>query len=1096
MTNTVVNNIGVASNIPTIPFNEIVSVEILSEKKVRTTFSRHNVTTSTEVIVGFSNSVSQTTGDNYVVTNLSQNLVYTPPPGNFEYEYVLNGIILELDKYLIVKIRNSYGMEAENSDTTGTLTPAELSSLFQIPPQPTLSFTSTLFEVTKGTSNNPPETEMTYRIYKKDTDTDTYTEIHLYTNSNASTDDNISYAGISSYGTMTHSDFLVGTWYVSVTNPYNMSKSSVETSISPPSVTIGVSMHITKPRHVEVTLDNVLSLRIIDAQMQDGTLITTIPSTQITTSSFVLEFEYAAYESGGDKLFEANVADSIDVEANIQHTYDLDIGTFENIINPSIVLLSAVAGVNTFTWTNDTPLTRVFGYTWYFDDGSSQQSVGTSSSVSIDSTLPGTLICHVTLVSTLGFLYDHITDLVLTITTPSGLSLIRVSEGYLEFYIDNPSFLNIDYVLTIDGSRTDEFSSTERNTIIIRDSSINVKTNEIWGISAVYALLPTMYDYYTILVPNALNLSKIEPSATGSGDEYDITFSINNPSYVTITYRLETSVDGNLYDNSFLNSTQTFSDHTHPNISFEVTIPDIYRTWVLRATYNDISGTIPITSSLTLVALVINNATIGLNSIQYVQQITDIDYTGTYTDQTYNDQMQVTSFSLVGHTILSYKLPVNYSEEISSPENERDLLFIPDNSGGDYDFAYLGIPIELTIEITDNLGYTASFSTNVTIPDVFGSIQLINFNHYYSPTNHELEFDFDFVNTSSNRFTIYRFETSLKHYKFGNVREPRGEASRLLSVMVNSSKDFANVRTLTSFGNIQANTTSSFTDEVVTIKPSFSSLQDIFDLVDVNPSSSSEYRMDLTTKVTLYNSFILRYGQYYKRINHEIDVTRTLFGYMVYPCKAEQGAQPSFTPTFYANTADFILPTPFTFPHFGTNSVWNYLNTNDHHFVYDDPGKRRVPPLGQSEPWWDDLTIGFTAGNYPTFSATITLWKNFKYNAVGSGSEISEEESEGNDQVSGFSLSYPNYQYSTPLPSFNIHLNTTDYNSLEHMIQSFSRTFDDYYDNPVWEEFYFKVEVVQTTSTGLTKTHTFDTSTNFDFWPTTWIDSYFTFQSS
>jgi hypothetical protein len=447
-------------------------------------------------------------------------------------------------------------------------------------------------------------------------------------------------------------------------------------------------------------------------------------------------------------------------------------------------------------------------------------------------------------------------------------------------------------------------------------------------------------------------------------------------------------------------------------------------------------------------------------------------------------------------------LPVNYSREMSSPENERYLLFIPDNSGGDYydSAAYLGIPIELTIEIKDNLGYTASFSTNVTIPDVFGSIQLMNFNYSYSPTNHELEFDFDFSNTSSNRFWINILETSLKHYKFGFEVIPRGEQSRYLAVMLNSSKDFANTIYNTSH-YIEANTTSSFTNVKPTIKTSFSSLQDIFDFVDVDRISMSTYRMDLTAKVTLCNSIILKYGRYYKRINNEIDVTRTLFGYMVYPHVSEQGAQPSFTPTFYSNTADFFLPTPFTFPHFDASSRWSDLNTNDHHYVYDGSDDRyRVPPSGQSEPWWDDLTIGFTAGNYPIFSATIKLWRNFSANSqYGSGSEGTPAAS-GNSELVGFSLSYPSYTYSTPIPSFNIHLNTTDYNSLESLIQVTSRTYDNtlYYraGEPVWEEYYFKVEVVQTTTTGLTKTYTFDTSSNFDFWPTNWIDSYFTLQSS
>lgn len=376
VTNTVVNNIEVASNIPTIPFNEIVSVEILSEKKVRTTFSRHNVTTSTPVTVEFDNSVSQN-GDNYVYTTRIQDLS-SSIRDNFQYEYVLNGIILELHKYLIVKIRNSYGMEAENSHTNGTLTPAVLSSFFQIPPQPTLSFTSTLLKVTKGTSNNPPETEMTYRIYKKDTDTYTFTEMYMYTSSNASTDDNISYAGISSYDPMTHSDFLVGTWYVSVTNPYDMSNSSVETSISPPSVTISVSMGSSQPRRVEVTLDNVFSLRIINAQMQDGTLITTIPSTPITTSSFVLEFEYAEDESGGYKRFEANVVDSIDVEANIQDTYDLDIN-FENTYSSTSIDINYdpsqrnVIGENILTIGRST-----YTYAWSSEDSVYREGIGTS----------------------------------------------------------------------------------------------------------------------------------------------------------------------------------------------------------------------------------------------------------------------------------------------------------------------------------------------------------------------------------------------------------------------------------------------------------------------------------------------------------------------------------------------------------------------------------------------------------------------------------------------------------------------------------------------------------------------------------------------
>ena len=224
VTNTVVNNIEVASNIPTIPFNEIVSVEILSENAVKTTFSPHDVQTTTTLNIGFSNSVLQTTGDNYFDTYLSQNLSDSVPPNNFEYEYTLTGNLVSSNLY--VKIKNSLDMEVEYSTIIDTNT------VFPTPARPVLRLTSNSFEVTPGTRTNPINTLMTYTFYNNTT--------LMFSHSTTSNDSlfNVNYTDDLSYHGTDHSLYLVGDWDVTVTNPYDKIERSSTSNIIQPTASI------------------------------------------------------------------------------------------------------------------------------------------------------------------------------------------------------------------------------------------------------------------------------------------------------------------------------------------------------------------------------------------------------------------------------------------------------------------------------------------------------------------------------------------------------------------------------------------------------------------------------------------------------------------------------------------------------------------------------------------------------------------------------------------------------------------------------------------------------------------------------------------
>jgi hypothetical protein len=334
-------------------------------------------------------------------------------------------------------------------------------------------------------------------------------------------------------------------------------------------------------------------------------------------------------------------------------------------------------------------------------------------------------------------------------------------------------------------------------------------------------------------------------------------------------------------------------------------------------------------------------------------------------------------------------------------------------------------------------------------------------------------------------------EVDINHKHFEIVSDP----SSLEDVLVMGNESVLSGEKLTAVQDILLHpnsvTNSAVQVSLATNTFTFSDLQALFDHINLDDNSGQDIghtikvEFDISIKIDQYN-----------HINHTMNIAPELFGYTEYPTISRRIA----VDIDISNNSVFfdMEPPSYTYwsrPPYGNVGIFYHLMNpfNSHYFVLNtnSDGIEYIEQI--DEPWWQSPDTYFLIGDplFPTFHVKIEFWQFYK---IGSSSY-------------DINLDDDLYQMTHTLGSGDI-WNATVLDMayyLETLMIQYSHTHKE--NNPVFlnplivdeEKFYFKMSVTQTTTTGLTKTYTFNSHDLINgqyfhgtvSWPISWLQSYF-----